>query len=197
MVSDPDSAAGFREKSEYRCVFQERGSATYSIEGLPDDFFDTHKNKIKSAETLMKISYSSTIGDIAGSGAKSKRVLKVPRAATIDFVPLPPGASRGKEGDSSERRLVQNEGNSSVLVIRVTDETGAAPTKTAAELSDDIFGTSGDKHNFVSVFHGLACRFKEVYSNKSSVYIAFNASPAVTILCVLRWETQLCSWRGK
>ena len=49
------------------------------------------------------------------------------------------------------RMLSEIEGTRSVLVIRVSDNFGDAPTKTAAQLSSDIFGSHDDSLNLVSI----------------------------------------------
>ena len=53
------------------------------------------------------------------------------------------------EIDTNMRKVVQTEGRSTVLVLRITDRNGDQPSKTARELSDDIFGTDGDVLNLV------------------------------------------------
>ena len=56
--------------------------------------------------------------------------------------------------DTSSKAAVgtskQFQGTSPTVVIRVKSGDGLSPTKTAAQLSDDIFGTNGDVMNLVS-----------------------------------------------
>lgn len=156
-----------KEEIRWCCVFEEEQNAVYEIEGLPHDFFESKRTNISSAETLMTVSspvQQSTrpgAGILSSAGVQkmpysSPYVLAVPPGSDIDIEKKTPGNDRklvGTNIDSfsyHQRSLVQKMGTSSVLAVRVSDKFGESPTRSATEISDDIFGTHGDPYNLVS-----------------------------------------------
>eukprot|EP00526_Cylindrotheca_closterium_P002346 CAMPEP_0113639918 /NCGR_PEP_ID=MMETSP0017_2-20120614/20947_1 /TAXON_ID=2856 /ORGANISM="Cylindrotheca closterium" /LENGTH=903 /DNA_ID=CAMNT_0000551167 /DNA_START=18 /DNA_END=2730 /DNA_ORIENTATION=+ /assembly_acc=CAM_ASM_000147 len=58
-------------------------------------------------------------------------------------------------GGGGRRRLATSTGNKDVLVVRVVT-TDSQPTATAAQMSDSVFGTSGDPVNLKSQYEGCS-----------------------------------------
>jgi hypothetical protein len=69
-------------------------------------------------------------------GLDENEVIKLP--AGEDVMVLTPPNHTGR------RRLSQTTGESSVLVVKVYDKNGLSVPDTPAEISDNVFGTSGD-----------------------------------------------------
>jgi hypothetical protein len=137
------------EKEVWRCLDGSNDSM-YSIEGVSDTFFE--ENDVSSGETVLKI--SSAFKMKAESKGKGNKLVLDP-GATIAI------SKRTKNRQSStqklrrpqQRELYMKEGSPRVLVVRVISSiTGDAPTKSASQLSDEIFGTNvlGDTVNLVS-----------------------------------------------
>jgi hypothetical protein len=59
-------------------------------------------------------------------------------------------ALRHDDNDDHDRHLLSHEGVKPTLVVRVTDKNGLARPESAAQISDDIFGTDGDPVNLKS-----------------------------------------------
>jgi len=144
MSANPEEESNLPNNIKWHC---EEGDIYYSLEDLPDDFFEVHGGEIKSGETLLKVSYSSDNGG-GGRAHTDPYTLAIPNGAKIDLEQRTPS-------NVNRRSLVQNEGTSTLLVIRVIDAKGAAPTLSAKELSDDIFGTHEDPYNLVSFCLGI------------------------------------------
>jgi hypothetical protein len=122
--------------SELRCIEKDSPYQSYILSNLPDNLREgTSGDNAYLLNTLVSIPVSRARNDstIINLNYDSKN---------IQFF--------GTDGDNSavERTFSkQFEGTSSAVVIRVTSGDGFSPTKTAAELSDDIFGTNGDLMN--------------------------------------------------
>jgi hypothetical protein len=147
----------------WRCFMQGDDHRMYSIEGLPDSYFQD--NDVESAETLLEV--SSAIMKKANN-LRKRNTLTVNPGAVVSASRARgkrdgPGSvlKRSKEGKNSgknQRGLYVKEGNPTVLVVRVSDLYGDAPSQNANKLSDDIFGTDGDVANLVRNVDGPTLR---------------------------------------
>ena len=122
---------------EWRCIDEDDNDNVYPIKGITNDFMK--KNNARSGRTNLWISKARKIK----GNARKRNKLIVRKKSKFRF------KNKNSEGDGDRRELVQNEGTSTVLVVRVIDQVGDAPSKSSAELSDDIFGTDGDVLNLV------------------------------------------------
>lgn len=148
----------------------------YSLEDLPDDFFE--KNNVESGVTILTISStkegqivrprsSSTVAPAAGT-IPPQEANNITFATTTSSLTndtkygmdaLPVQLSLHTAGDSISTAITTRQdstvwttkiqGAVSMLVIRVTDGTGAEPKLSAAEISNVLFGTNGDAVNLV------------------------------------------------
>ena len=136
-----------QQPSQWRCTFKDDGySTTYAIEGLPPDFFEQFQDKLTSSQSLLTVSAATKVQANADAG----NALVVAEGASVDIIPADPKMMEPQ--GAVRRELAQLQGTNTVLMIRVVDPTGDAPTKTLEELSDDILGTSGDVMNLVSSY---------------------------------------------
>lgn len=147
----------------WRCMDIAGSRIVYSLEDLPEGIIE-ELDTADSAETLLSISSVSKLQDngrVGNDGMaggcdgqncyNGENKIKVHQGATVSII-------RGNQAQElisqhEERRLAPTTGTSTVLVVRVRDPSGAQPSKTAAQLSDDIFGTNGDPHNLVGKLH--------------------------------------------
>ena len=107
---------------------------TYSPEGLPANFFDT----AVSGETVFETSATKS-----QANEKRQNTLHVtPGSAISTYKRNNKGNTPGRKLRHRTRELYKLEGTSSILVVRVTDSTGKTPSKSASELSSDIFTDS-------------------------------------------------------
>jgi hypothetical protein len=132
-------ARGSRDiPSQLRCI-EKTTNKSYILSNLPDNL----KRGISEENAYLL----NTLVSIPASRAKNDPTIIDLNydSRDIQFI--------GIDGDKSavERTISkQFQGTSSTVVIRVTSGDGLSPTKSAAELSDDIFGTDGDLMNLVS-----------------------------------------------
>lgn len=115
----------------YLC-FGENG-VSWDVEGLPDDFFNSEE--LVSGETVLSISSAAKIK--ANENGPDK--LKVNSGAAISL-----SKSQGRQPgrmlrQRKTRELAQKVGQSTVLVVRVTDMNGLAPALSAADLHQHFF----------------------------------------------------------
>jgi len=145
----------------WRCVDTTGPPDVFSLEDLPPGFIENLEPDDSGNSYLFISSAVKTKGNderngnswLANASATSnneKNTIKISPGATISI-------SRGnmKNRDLQEGRRLASapgdpEGDHTLLVVRVTG-TDSAPSQSAADLSDDIFGTYGDKHNLVSI----------------------------------------------
>ena len=126
----------------WRCLLDDEDFSTYSIEGLPPGFFKKNSDLI-SGESILTVSFAEKL---KGNGSR-KNTLAIAPGALVSA-----SRAKGKNPTTSLRRrdkeLIMNEGNPTVLVIRVSG-TDASPPQSAPELSADVFGSPSDIHNLV------------------------------------------------
>lgn len=155
------------ENEGWRCVDTATDSVL-SLSGLPAGFVkNTNLTASDSSSSFLSISAARTIKD---DGEEQEEMLetlfqhansRMNDAVATDEdkeknrIEISPGASvsisRGSTSSDGRRRLVgagDSTGKHILLVVRVTDRTGDAPSKRASELSSDIFS---DSNNLVSV----------------------------------------------
>lgn len=143
------------DNGEWRCVFPTGGHQDMFSLDLPADFIKT--NKIESSDSAS--SYLS-ISSATKHKVKRRRISDdEEHEDETNTITIHPGAKlsikRGLQErrnlEERERRLVQagdSIGARTLLVVRVTDKLGNAPTKSASQLSSDIFS---DGTNLVSI----------------------------------------------
>lgn len=164
------------DNDSWRCfdTASQVAQVVYSLQDLPSGIIKSLVVE-DSAHSFLQISSTSKLQD-NGLNFQNENMLATSDAAShnIDYthrtnkILVKPGATvsiiRGNE--AQERiaqqeggcRLAPKQGTNRVLVMRVTDSAGLAPTKSATQLSDDIFGTRSDQHNVVSTLLGpLSC----------------------------------------
>jgi hypothetical protein len=140
----------------WRCLLDDADFSTYSIEGLPPGFFKKNSDLI-SGESILTVSFAEKL---KGNGSR-KNTLAIAPGALVSA-----SRSKGSKGKNPnalesaknnpnifnlrrrDRELIMQEGNPTVLVIRVSG-TDASPPQSAPELSADVFGGPSDIHNLV------------------------------------------------
>jgi hypothetical protein len=140
-----DSDMALTESNVWRCL-DGSDDSMYSIEGLSDTFFED--NDPTSGKSVLKI--SSAFKMKAQSKGKGNKVVLNPGATIAISKRFKKWQSSAQQLRHPQRELYRKEGSPTILVVRVIDNTGDAPTKLAGELSDKIFGTHGDPVNLVS-----------------------------------------------
>jgi len=95
--------------------------------------------EVVSGETILSISNSTLYVEDSGLPSLS---------LSSDSIVLPTGNTQNDQGQR-RRALSPTVGESSVLILRVTDAAQHKPTKSASEISDDFFGNGNDRHNLV------------------------------------------------
>jgi hypothetical protein len=133
------------ESDVWRCLDGSNDSM-YSIEGLSDTFFED--NDLTSGKSVLKI--SSVFKMKAQSKGKGNKLVLNAGATIAISNSTKNWQSSAQQLRHPQRELYKKEGSPTILVVRVIDNTGDAPTKSASELSDEIFGTHGDPVNLVS-----------------------------------------------
>lgn len=143
------------EDHGWRCLDPNGSSSVYSLKGLPADFFN-EINTGDSASSYLSISSANIIK----RDDNHKDEIRINPGAKVSVL-------RGKKKGSRAlrqrgRRLAvlptSRTGNHTTLVVRVTDETGDSPNKTATEISHDVFGPAPfDVVNLVS--QAYQCHF--------------------------------------
>lgn len=151
----------------WRCMDVSESRAVFSLEDLPPGIIK-NLEAADSAKTYLSISSATKLQDkgkpvefgnstVADDSATSKynnyayhgnNKIRINRGASISVI-------RGNEAqdrvtEHGGRRLAPSTGTLYVLVVRVSDTAGNEPGKSAAQLSDDTFGTYGDEYNLVS-----------------------------------------------
>jgi hypothetical protein len=123
----------------WRCLDEDDYGASYSLEGLPESFYDSED--LESGETILTV--SSAAKD-KGDKVRGKK-LSVNPGALVSKKKAKEGV--GKKGGKNlrhganheERKLAQLQGTSIMLVIRVTDANGDSSPQTASGLASDVF----------------------------------------------------------
>jgi len=161
----PTEHSIWRENNGWRCVDATGSSDVYSLEGLPPGFLEELDGS-DSGNSYLSISSATMIkangrsrGEVWTADAsaipdasKGKNEIKVSPDAT--FFVIRGNRPRGRSLQEGRRRLVapgDPTGDHTLLVVRVTDTIGDAPSKSLIQISRDIFGPAEfDQVNLVS-----------------------------------------------
>jgi hypothetical protein len=125
----------------------------YSLDGISSELIDSLDESdagntvltISSAARVMHMPNMATIGPStkmmtadasAFAAVNEKDKIKILPGASVSLIR---GNSRRGLQEQNDRRLITSTGNKKVLVVRITDAAGNAPTKNATQLSDDVF----------------------------------------------------------
>jgi hypothetical protein len=136
----------------WRCLDEDDYGASYSLEGLPESFYDN--DDLASGETILVVSNAAKDKGDKMNGKK----ISVNPGALVSTKKASKGD--GKKGGKNlrhgakheERKLAQLQGTSTMLVIHVTDANGDASPQTASGLASDVFS---DTVNLVRNFEFL------------------------------------------
>jgi len=154
----------FEENDGWRCIDTTGAPNVYSLEDLPAGFIEKLRDddsgnahlSISSATKINGNGQSNGLTDASSTSNNGKSTIKVNPGATVKIS----RGNKNKNRDLQERRKLAQahpgnpEGDHTLLAVRVIDIDFKAPTQTATQLSDDIFGRdgdpNGDPHNLVS-----------------------------------------------
>lgn len=123
----------------WRCR-DETTQRSYALRGLDESFFT--QSSLESRSTWVTFSNATT--QMEGHHA----FIHVSNTDSWDILDPPFNGRRGER----RRRMAQLTGSSVVLVVRVTDSAANSVSQSASELSDTVFGTSGDTVNLASQY---------------------------------------------
>lgn len=187
----PEPGADLNETETYESwiCFDPVNGTEYSLEGLPENFFEV--NSIRSGVTTLTVT-SSEEGRIvrqSPSGvSKGQNETTAPSNVTDE-------GSGGANGDVANLDLTlygsgesistslttrgadtntwssKTHGRVSLLIVRVTDGNGVEPGLSATEISDLVFGTNGDIVNLVSARGKSFPRFEVGANEDASVFV--------------------------
>lgn len=193
------------ENDGWRCVDTEGPPNVYSLEGLPSGIVES-LDASDSANMLLSISSAvKTNGNDQGIGNGSRNAdaftsnrgtnkIKINRRAQVSLTHRNKRENRALQ--QGERRLVAPNaptGNHTLLVVRVSG-IDQSPTYSASQLSDDVFGTSGDPANLVSAW-SPSHSFHSDMLMLTFVSCLFNIT-AIPVSSLLGKQTQLCASHG-
>ena len=176
-----NSGHGEEEENEgWQCVDQNDGEAIYSLEGLPSDFIKNNQMNLESANSWLSVSSSTKI---KGNG---KDKLKVNHGALVSVTKG--NKTSGRYLEQEGRRLAVEPGSSvgihTVLLVRVIDQTGDAPSKTASELSADFFS---DPVNLVSESVAVALSLYVIHVEPHTHFSLYlNRDPSTLLVLVTK-----------
>ena len=126
-------------ESTFRCVTDDGIART--VTNIPEDFF--HAEKFQSGKTQISVLASGI------SARTSNRISDT--ASRHEKIDMTEGSAKIVSNNRKVKRelSLKMEGDFILAVIRVSDIYNHSPDNTAAEISNNIFGTSGDSLNMV------------------------------------------------
>lgn len=123
------------------CCVMDNGNSI-SVINIPNDFFKLKKFESGKMQLLIPISSIKTrTSDLDSEDALHHGVIDLTEESDVIV-----------QQDNARKKSSSNAQTSdlSLLVVRVTDNSGHSPQHTAVEISDHVFGTDNDDLNLVS-----------------------------------------------